>query len=125
MKKQKQSARPKTFLGWMYINLREKTRLAFITGLVSVAASILTLIPFGNTAHNDEFLKTFSFTLIITSAVVVVATLITLFVLIIRRRSAQTSRLRKQVAEAFLKALDKSSFNPSHKVDSLDVRSSR
>lgn len=40
--------------------------------------------------------------------------LISFFVFILKKRTAKTSTLRQDVAKAFIRALEKSSFNPHH-----------
>jgi len=116
-----------TYIKWLKRNIFESSRAALVMGLASVAASIASLIPLLrdiNSTAAKEYLSKFSFYLTVTSAVIVITSIIIFFVLIIRRRTLVSSRLRKQVSEAFIAPLDRSSLNPSQKVDRLNVSSS-
>lgn len=54
---------------------------------------------------------------------VVLAVLISFFVFLLKRKTAKTSTLRQDVAKAFIRALENSSFNP-HQLEDANERHS-
>jgi uncharacterized membrane protein len=119
---------PKSFFQLFYKRIKENFIEAIVSlsvAVVSVTAATIATSSKFRVIDNPALANKEQITFYVTIAlgVLIVTTIIIFFVLIIRRRTAQSSQLRKKVSEAFISALDRSSFNPSQKVKKLDVQS--
>jgi hypothetical protein len=99
--------------------------ISFLVLLISGVAQLLStqLLKFRDIFRLQEIYRILPMLGVLLIGAVVLAVLISFFVFLLKRQTAKTTTLRQDVAKAFIRALEKSSFNPHHLEDANERHS--